>query len=66
MVPSIIIGTYVAMEYNLNGGSLISYSVPPEKLGLAFGMVFSCMNITLAIIPPILGFIQIKLGFEGV
>ena len=66
VIPLLLIGINTLMEYNLTSGSLISYSVPPERLGLAFGIVFCFMNVTLAIIPPILGYVQQRLGFEGV
>jgi hypothetical protein len=53
-----LIGGCCLIEYNLTQGSIISYSVEPEKLGLGFGIVYCFMNITLSVIPPILGFIE--------
>ena len=66
MVPLIILGITTAFNYGLSAGSIVSYSVPPEKIGVGFGILFSLMNVTVGIIPPILGFIHSKLGFEGV
>jgi hypothetical protein len=35
-------------------------------MGLAFGILYSCMNITLVIIPSILGAVEDASGYESV
>ena len=55
VVPAIIIGISNISVLNLQQGSLITFTVPPERMGMAFGLLSCAFNTGYTVFPPILG-----------
>jgi len=64
-IPLILIGFVNVVIFNIQQGSLLAYTVPEERMGMAFGLLYCCLNISYSIFPPILGYVQVHGGYEA-
>jgi len=55
VIPLLLIGISNISILNIQQGSLIAFSVPPERLGVAFGLLYCVINCSYTLFPPILG-----------
>jgi MFS family permease len=63
--PMIILGISNIAILNIQQGSLIAYVVPPERMGVAFGLLYCMINLSYTIFPPILGLAQVHGGYNA-
>ena len=44
---------------------MVAYVVPPERMGIAYGILYCAMNFSYTIFPPILGLAQVHGGYNA-
>ena len=66
VIPLFLLGVSNLMVYNLQQGSIVAFTVPPERLGIAFGIMYCCMNTAQTLTPTLLGAAEDHGGFEAV
>ena len=65
VVPLLIIGISNISILNIQQGSLVAYTVSPERFGMAYGLLYCCVNLSYTIFPPILGVVQVHGGYDS-
>lgn len=63
LAPLFLQGIANTITYSLQFGSIIAYTVEPHMLGTAYGIIFSCNNISSVVFPLVLGKIEVAAGF---
>lgn len=60
IIPIVFFGFGLINFYVLSNGSMVSFLVKDNTLGLAFGIMYSLQNISITVLPPLVGWIHDK------
>ena len=63
--PMLLLGLSNICILNVQQGSLVAFTVPPERRGMAFGLLYCCINFSYTIFPPILGVVEVHGGYDS-